>query len=180
MSLLSIMMSTRPQPIVAGQRLSMLWFAMLTYLKGRSYLAARGFLSHLLDEVPGWTRLDGELLSDWIEDEKSETPTLETSLPQKATPGHLASMPYMPRTSVYWTRTQWMEPFILEFQSITQAARALKAIQRNWAPYPTTLQRRTTLIAEALPPCPPNLRPFHSSFQRRRWGGLPSSTREGS
>jgi 23S rRNA (cytidine2498-2'-O)-methyltransferase len=129
----------------------MLWFAML-YLKGRSYLAARGFLSHLLDELPNWTRLDGDLVSDWSLDE-----------PQGGEPS---------AGPVYWTRTQWLKPFILEYSSISQAAKALKSIQRNWAPYPTVLRRRTALIAEARPPLPLKPKTFPFELPQAPMGGF--------
>lgn len=105
----------------------------MRYLPGKSFLAARGFLHHLLTEVPRPTRIDGELVSLW----------------DSSDPG-----------PVYWTRTQWLEPFILEFNSISEAAKALRAIQRNWAPYPTRLHRRLALISEALPPVPEKPKAF--------------------
>ena len=51
----------------------------------------------------------------------------------------------------YWARTCMTEPFILKFDSIGEAAGALKAIQRNWAPYQFTCFRRAQLIQEKLP-----------------------------
>ena len=51
----------------------------------------------------------------------------------------------------YWARTAMTEPFILNFESIGEAARALKEIQRNWAPYQYQLFRRGALIQEKLP-----------------------------
>ncbi len=51
----------------------------------------------------------------------------------------------------YWARTCMLEPFILNFNSIGEAAGALKAIQRNWAPYQYTCFRRAQLIQEKLP-----------------------------
>ena len=51
----------------------------------------------------------------------------------------------------YWARTCLTEPFILKFDSIGEAAGALKAIQRNWAPYQFTCFRRAQLIQEKLP-----------------------------
>jgi 23S rRNA (cytidine2498-2'-O)-methyltransferase len=144
----------------------MLWFAML-FLKGRSYLAARGFLSHLLDEVPDWTRLDDDLVSDWSLDAPAAPPSEAPSV--LGAGGSEAAAPAKP---VYWTRTQWLEPFILEYTSISQAAKALKAIQRNWAPYPTVLQRRTALIAEALPPLPSKPKAFPFELPKTPMGGF--------
>jgi len=51
----------------------------------------------------------------------------------------------------YWARTCMLKPFILTFNSIGEAASALKAIQRNWAPYQYTCFRRAQLIQEKLP-----------------------------
>ena len=51
----------------------------------------------------------------------------------------------------YWARTVMIEPFFLEYQSISDAANSLKAIQRNWAPYQFTLFRKTELIQNKLP-----------------------------
>lgn len=51
----------------------------------------------------------------------------------------------------YWSRTTMLDPFILEFRTIGEAANALKEIQRNWAPYQFTCFRRAQLIQEKLP-----------------------------
>lgn len=51
----------------------------------------------------------------------------------------------------YWSKTTLLKPFILHFDSIGEAARELKAIQRNWASYQFTQFRRAFLIQEKLP-----------------------------
>ncbi len=51
----------------------------------------------------------------------------------------------------YWAKCTMKEPFLLNFDSIGEAARALKEIQRNWAPYQYQLFRRASLIQEKLP-----------------------------
>jgi 23S rRNA (cytidine2498-2'-O)-methyltransferase len=61
---------------------------------------------------------------------------------------------------VFWARNIWLEPFRLEFDSISEAASALRSIQRNWAPSLFTQFRRGALIAEKLPPLPQKKRPF--------------------
>ncbi len=51
----------------------------------------------------------------------------------------------------YWTRTCMLNPVLIHFDSIGEAASALKKIQRNWAPYQFQLFRRASLIQEKLP-----------------------------
>lgn len=51
----------------------------------------------------------------------------------------------------YWARTTFLKPFLLHFESISQAATALKNIQRSWAPYQYQKFRRAALIQEKLP-----------------------------
>lgn len=51
----------------------------------------------------------------------------------------------------YWARTVMIEPFFLEYKSISDAANSLKSIQRNWAPYQFTLFRKSELIQQKLP-----------------------------
>jgi 23S rRNA (cytidine2498-2'-O)-methyltransferase len=62
--------------------------------------------------------------------------------------------------TAYWVRNTWLEPFRLEFGSIGEAASALRAIQRNWAPCLFTQFRRGALIQEKLPPISPKPKPF--------------------
>jgi 23S rRNA (cytidine2498-2'-O)-methyltransferase len=61
---------------------------------------------------------------------------------------------------VFWRRNVWFDPFRLEFDSISEAASALRSIHRNWAPSLFTHFRRGALIAEKLPPLPSKPRPF--------------------
>lgn len=102
-------------------------------LEATCYHAARGFLSHLLDELPERDRVDGELVTV-----------------------------LGPRERAYWTRNVWETPLIIEFDSVGEAAKALRSIQRNWALMPARLHRRAALIAERLPPLPikPKAFPF--------------------
>ena len=51
----------------------------------------------------------------------------------------------------YWARTALIEPILIHFESIGDAAKALKEIQRNWAPYQYQSFRRAALIQEKLP-----------------------------
>jgi 23S rRNA (cytidine2498-2'-O)-methyltransferase len=50
-----------------------------------------------------------------------------------------------------WAANIWHAPREIAFESISQAAAALRAIQRNWALYPHRLHRRASLIQEKLP-----------------------------
>ena len=104
-----------------------------THLDAACYHAAPGFTAHLEGELPEPYRRDGDLLTVMG-----------------------------PERKAFWTRNIWKRPFTLEFGSISEAARLLRGLQRNWAPYPTRLARRTTLIAESLPPLPrkPKIFPF--------------------
>ncbi len=51
----------------------------------------------------------------------------------------------------YWACTTMCEPFLVHFDSISDAASCLKSIQRNWAPYQYQFFRRASLIQEKLP-----------------------------
>lgn len=56
-----------------------------------------------------------------------------------------------PARAVAWAANVWRSPQWLEIASIGDAARQLKAIQRNWVPYAVDHHRRTALIVEKLP-----------------------------
>ncbi len=100
-------------------------------LGGFCYHAARGFLDHLQGELGDHDRVDGELVTVLGE-----------------------------RRRAWWTRNVWEKPLLIEFSSIGDAANKLRGIQRNWAPLPSRLNRRTALIAEKLPPLPVKPKPF--------------------
>lgn len=51
-----------------------------------------------------------------------------------------------------WAQNVWLEPFFMPIESVNDAARKLKAIQRNWHCLPTDFFRRAKLIEEKLPP----------------------------
>ena len=53
--------------------------------------------------------------------------------------------------SVAWAANVWRDPVRLPIRSIADAARQLRAIQRNWALYSFAHHRRAALIAEQLP-----------------------------
>ena len=103
-------------------------------LGGTIYHAARGWLPLLLEELPDRDRLDDELVTV-----------------------------LGPRRKARWVRNVWLEPLVIDFGSVGEAARILRGIQRNWAPCPARLHRRTALIAEKLPPLP--LKPKRFPFE---------------
>ncbi|HZT86818.1 MAG TPA: SAM-dependent methyltransferase [Stellaceae bacterium] len=51
-----------------------------------------------------------------------------------------------------WAANVWIDPVEIEIASIADAARKLRHIQRNWAPYAPLHHRRAMLIQAALPP----------------------------
>jgi len=103
------------------------------FLDASCYHAAPGFISHLENELPPAYRTDGELLTVMG-----------------------------PVRNPYWVCNIWKKPFIVEFGSIKDAAKALSGMQRNWAPYTHRLARRTALITQSLPhiPLKPKVFPF--------------------
>lgn len=100
------------------------------------YLAPEGFLPQLLRELDGRVRqVHGRLVlanADVTVDAEPEAP--DTAAVQVA-----------------WAANVWLEPRQLTVSSIGDAARQLRALQRNWALYPGALHRRAALIASRLP-----------------------------
>jgi 23S rRNA (cytidine2498-2'-O)-methyltransferase len=101
------------------------------------YQAAPGFEDHLEDELQAGGASIGA--------------DFQGALRYAATP---------PAEPVFWQRNVWLRPFLLEFDSISEAARRLRAIQRNWAPALHCQFRRGALIASRLPPLSEKPRPF--------------------
>ncbi|MDR2135577.1 MAG: SAM-dependent methyltransferase [Treponema sp.] len=95
-----------------------------TPLPGRVYQAVPGFEDHLEREL-------GAAFERW---------------------GPLYYAAKEPETPVFWQRNAWIRPFLLEFNSISEAARYLRGIQRNWAPVLHTQFRRGALIDSLMPP----------------------------
>lgn len=56
-----------------------------------------------------------------------------------------------PLQNVHWVQNAWYEPFIVHFESISEAASTLRAIQRNWVLYSYCEHRRAALIESKLP-----------------------------
>jgi 23S rRNA (cytidine2498-2'-O)-methyltransferase len=87
------------------------------------YLAPAGFVDELKDELRAAVReTHGRLV--------------------------IASGPPRP---VAWVANVWHAPQLLKVASIGDAAKQLRAIQRNWALYPTGYHRRAALIVDKLP-----------------------------
>jgi 23S rRNA (cytidine2498-2'-O)-methyltransferase len=103
----------------------------LNLLQGRIFQAVPGFENHLRVELGSAQELGG---------------------PFFYSPDYTGA--------VFWNRNIWLEPFRLEFDSIGEAVRVLRGIQRNWAPALFTQFRRGALIMEKLPPINTKSRPF--------------------
>jgi 23S rRNA (cytidine2498-2'-O)-methyltransferase len=87
-----------------------------------AYLAADGFLPELIDELGGADETHGRLV-------------LKEGPPRPAA----------------WAQNVWHNPVRLAIASIGDAARQLRAMQRNWALYSHAHHRRAALIEEKLP-----------------------------
>jgi 23S rRNA (cytidine2498-2'-O)-methyltransferase len=108
---------------------------MTTPLGGRIYQAIPEFEEHLRRELGDWKEAWGSL---YFSDHGAEAG----------------------RGPVFWQQNIWLEPQRIEFDSISEAAAALRAVQRNWAPALFTQFRRGALIAAKLPPLAQKPRPF--------------------
>lgn len=97
----------------------------------------------------GWT---GYLAADGYVDE------LVTELGAVAgVHGRLVFAEGPPRPAA-WAQNVWHDPLRIPIRSIGDGAKALRAIQRNWALYAFHLHRRASLIETELPPIKP--KPF--------------------
>jgi 23S rRNA (cytidine2498-2'-O)-methyltransferase len=56
-----------------------------------------------------------------------------------------------PPRAAAWAQNIWLDPRELRIASIADAARQLRRVQRNWAPYAPRLHRRAMLIQAQLP-----------------------------
>jgi 23S rRNA (cytidine2498-2'-O)-methyltransferase len=108
-------------------------------LPGRLFQTVPGFEDHLAAELGPPERVLGETRAGslWLYDNHSII--------------HKQS---------FWNLNTWLEPFELQFDSISEAVRALREIQRNWAPLLFTCFRRGALIAEKLPSLSVKPKPF--------------------
>jgi 23S rRNA (cytidine2498-2'-O)-methyltransferase len=108
----------------------------ITPLRGRVFQAITGFEDHLRLELGSWREVWDSLYYAAGNDDSSNL-----------------------RTS-FWNRNIWLEPFRMEFDSISEAVSALRGIQRNWAPSLFACFRRGALISAKLPPLPLKRRAF--------------------
>lgn len=88
-----------------------------------AYLAADGFVKELVEELGTVRSVHGRLV--------------------------LADGPPRPAA---WAANVWYDPVRIPIASIGEGAKALRALQRNWALYSFAHHRRAALIAERLPP----------------------------
>jgi 23S rRNA (cytidine2498-2'-O)-methyltransferase len=70
----------------------------------------------------------------------------------------------------YWAQNIWQRPQIIRFQSIAEAARILKSLQKLWAFYPYRHIRRAMLIASQLPYFHPKPITFGASMPKAPLG----------
>ena len=116
-----------------------------------AYLAPEGLSEPLLKEVDGVIAVHNQLI--------------------------LSSQPFI---NAYWAQNIWKNPITMPIDSINDAAKKLKSIQRNWCLYSFTLHRRAQLIQEKLnfsksKPMPfPT--PLHSKGVRGSWCLLDENT----
>ncbi|MDR0376299.1 MAG: hypothetical protein LBH70_00730 [Spirochaetaceae bacterium] len=118
-----------------------------TPLKGRVFQAIPEFEGHLRKELGVWREVWGSLY-------------YAGGGPGPDPGGNSASPAGTPPWTSFWNRNIWLEPFRIEFDSLSEGASALRAIQRNWAPSLSTCFRRGALIAAKLPTLPEKPRPF--------------------
>lgn len=112
-------------------------------LDATAYLAPDGFLPQLTAELTGVTAVHGRLV-------------VARGAPQVA----------------HWAQNIWLEPHIAAVKSIKDAARQLKAIQRNWWPYAFHLHRRTEHIQGELPHISAKPLPFPSAWPQAPLGSF--------
>ncbi|ACI99102.1 SAM-dependent methyltransferase [Rhodospirillum centenum] len=89
-------------------------------------------------------------LTAYLAAEDHLDPLLEELGPVQSVHGRLVLAEGPPRPAA-WAQNIWYDPVRIPIASIKQGAKALRAIQRNWAPYAAAHHRRTQLIQENLP-----------------------------
>ncbi|GHV88587.1 SAM-dependent methyltransferase [Spirochaetia bacterium] len=127
-------------------------------LAGRVFQAVPGFEDHLRWELGRWNEAWGDCQAD-VDTGNSGNAAFARK-PSQHPALYYVDDDTAPSVPPFWTRNVWLEPFRLEFESISEAAAALRTIQRNWAPALFTQFRRGALIAEKLPSLPVKRRTF--------------------
>jgi 23S rRNA (cytidine2498-2'-O)-methyltransferase len=107
-------------------------------LRGHIYQGVPGFYYELENELAE-TKKSGRILSQdpllvWVETPDEDGP--------------------------FWVRNVWLNPAQIQFDSVSEAAAALRAMGRNWSPALFTCFRRGALIQERLPRLPAKPKPF--------------------
>jgi len=75
-----------------------------------------------------------------------------------------------PAVTAHWAQNIWKNPVVIPIDSINDAAKKLKSIQRNWCLYSFTLHRRAQLIQEKLNSSKPKPMSFPSSLPTQGTG----------
>lgn len=101
------------------------------------------------DDAPPPLGLTGYLAPEGFESEL-EHELVAAGRPPEVRHGHLLLAPGPPLACA-WTANVWLDPVRIAIGSISDGAKKLRAIQRNWALYPVHLHRRANLIAQQLP-----------------------------
>ena len=73
-----------------------------------------------------------------------------------------------PERAVSWAQNVWFNPIEIEFDSISQAAKSLRALNAHWSLYPCENFRRASLIQNALPRLRPRPVPFQEIFCQKK------------
>lgn len=100
-----------------------------------AYLAAEGLIEPLLNELDGVIAVHDQL-----------------------------ALSSQPAKNAYWAQNIWRNPQVIHIDSINDAAKKLKSIQRNWCLYSYHLHRRAKLILEKLSPVKSKPIVFPSAF----------------
>lgn len=77
--------------------------------------------------------------------------------------GRLLLAPGKPRSSI-WSQDVWLDTKLARIDSIGDAAKVLRGIQRNWVGYSHHEHRRMTLLSKRLPPIKERVWPFPCSL----------------
>lgn len=75
-----------------------------------------------------------------------------------------------PLQNSVWAQNIWYNPQILSFESISQAAKALKSLGKLWVPYTFAHHRRAHLIQEQLPVIKPRVVEFLAPLPENNLG----------